>query len=133
MSEAIKVEIVSPEHLLFSQEVKSISVPGIEGYFTIMGDHAPLMSVLKPGFVSVEDEKDTASFYVGGGFADVSGGGVTILAEDAKTAKDFDAAQIETFIKQAKEQLEASETPEAKNAAQALLDGWKNLAIEANK
>ncbi len=131
MSEAIKVEIVSPEHLVFSGAVKSVSVPGVEGYFTVMGTHAPLMSILKPGFVSVEDEKETTSFYVGGGFADVSDSGVTILAEEAKSASDFDPSQIKGAIKQAEEQLAGAESPEAKNSAQALLDGWKNLALEA--
>ncbi len=130
MSEAIKVEIVSPEHLVFSGAVKSVSVPGVEGYFTVMGTHAPLMSILKPGFVSVESEKEATSFYVGGGFADVSDSGVTILAEEAKTASDFEPSQIDDAIKQAEGLLAGAETPEAKNSAQALLDGWKNLALE---
>ena len=131
MSDAIEVEIVSPEHLLFSEKVKSVSVPGAEGYFTIMGDHAPLMSILKPGFVLVETEDGTSSFYVGGGFADVLNSKVTILTEDAKTGKDFDISQIEIFIEQAEEQLAKAETADEKNSAQALLDGWKNLVPEA--
>ena len=131
MAESIKVEIVEPEHLVFSESVKSVSVPGVEGYFTVMGDHAPLMSILKPGFVSVESDKQVTSFYVGGGFADVSEAGVTILAEEAKVSADFDVSQIEASIKQAEEFLAKAETPEAKNSAQAMLDGWKNLALEA--
>ncbi len=130
IKDGVKVEIVSPENLLFSKAVKSVSVPGIEGYFTVMGDHAPLMSVLKPGFVLVEDEKDKVSYYVGGGFADISLGTVTILAEEAKTKEDFDPQQIEAAIKAASELLEKAESLEEKNIAQSLLDGWKNLALE---
>ena len=130
MAQTIKVEIVSPENLLFSETVNAVSVPGVEGYFTIMGEHAPLMSILKPGFVNIEADKDKKSFYVGGGFADISAKGVTILAEEAKSSADFDAKEIDIAIKQAEELLAKAETPEAKNAAQALVDGWKNLKLE---
>ena len=128
MSEAIKVEIVSPENLVFSEEANSVTVPGAEGYFTIMGEHAPLMSILKPGFVTVEQEKDKTSFYVGGGFADVSPNGVSILAEIAKTSADFSIEQIEQEIQTAKEQLQKAKDDEETSVAQAVLDGFSNFA-----
>ncbi|HEV2518547.1 MAG TPA: F0F1 ATP synthase subunit epsilon, partial [Devosia sp.] len=52
MAEGTKLEIVSPERLLLSETVKSVTVPGADGYFTVLGDHAPLMTTLKPGFVT---------------------------------------------------------------------------------
>jgi F-type H+-transporting ATPase subunit epsilon len=130
MSEAIKVEIVSPENLVFSQEVSSITIPGTEGYFTVMGEHAPLMSILRHGFVTVKTEKETTGFYVGGGFVDVSPDGVSILAEVAKTSEDFSATQIEQEIKNAKEKLEQAKDDEEISAAQIVLDGFKNFADE---
>ena len=133
MSDAIHVEIVSPEKLVFSAEVKSVSIPGIEGYFTIMGDHAPLMSILKPGFVNVVGDKE-GSYFVGGGFADVSNNSVTILAEKASSASEFDIAEIEQSIAEAEKLLAEAKTPLEKNEAQALIDGWRNFAtIARNK
>lgn len=132
MAAAVKIEIVSPERLVLSEEVGAVSVPGAEGYFTVMGDHAALLTTLRPGFVTVgrEGEADR-SFYVQGGFADVLPSGLTILADSARSAGDFAPAEIEAAIKLAEEAMAAAESLEAKDAAQYLLDGWKNLLLEA--
>ncbi len=131
MADAIKIEIVSPEHLVLSEEAKSVSVPGHEGYFTVMGEHAPLMSTLKPGFITVEKEGVTQTFYVQGGFADISPDGVTILAEHARAGADFDKSEVEAAITAAQAQLDAAEELADKDLAQNELDGWKNLLLEA--
>lgn len=132
MADGLNVEIVSPEHLILSEQVNAVSVPGREGYFTVMGDHAPMMTTLKPGFVTVTSTTgDARTFYVRGGFADVSAEGLTVLAEEAKTADDFDKAEIEAAIKAAQEELAAANEADAKSAAQAVLDGWMNLMMEA--
>ena len=84
MAEGTKLEIVSPERLLLSETVKSVTVPGTDGYFTVLGDHAPLMTTLKPGFVTVvRNDGISHVYYVRGGFADVNAEGMTILAEHA--------------------------------------------------
>lgn len=134
MAEALKVEIVSPENLVLSESANAVSVPGREGYFTVMGDHAPLMTTLKPGFVTVTASGGAdRTFYVRGGFADVSLEGLTILAEQAKTAGDFDKAEIEAAIKAAQEELAAAQDADAKSSAQYILDGWTNLMLEAGQ
>lgn len=70
MAEGIKIEVVSPENLVLSDDVASVTVPGTDGYFTVMGDHAAMMTTLKAGFVTVTSEGgDVRSFYVRGGFA----------------------------------------------------------------
>ena len=53
MAEGLKIEIVSPERLVLSEVVTSVTVPGTEGYFTVMDDHAPFMTTLRPGFITV--------------------------------------------------------------------------------
>ena len=131
MADGIKIEIVSPERLVLSQQASAVSVPGMEGYFTVMGDHAPLMTTLKPGFVTVTLSDGAQTYYVRGGFADVSPEGITILAEEAKTGADFDRSEIEAAITIAREELGGAETPEAKSTAQMTLDGWSNLLLEA--
>ena len=73
MADGVKLEIVSPERLVLSEMARSVTVPGAEGYFTVLGEHAPLMTTLKPGFITVTDEANVAHvFYVRGGFADVA-------------------------------------------------------------
>ena len=130
-NQEIKIEIVSPENLVFSKSASAISIPGQEGYFTVMGEHAPLMTTLKPGFISVEDDKgETRTFYVQGGFADISPDGVTILAEQAKGSADFALADVEAAIVQAQQILDKAEELADKDHAQNTLDGWKNLLLE---
>lgn len=127
----IKIEIVSPDKLVLSKSASSVSIPGQEGYFTVMGDHAPLMTTLKPGFVSVEGAGENQTYYVQGGFADISPDGITILAEKAKGSADFDVLEVENEISRAQEVLAKAEELVDKDHAQNTLDGWKNLLIEA--
>src|SRR3569833_825534 len=111
MADGVKIEIVSPERLVVSQQVASVTVPGSEGYFTVLGEHAPLMSVLKPGFITVTDLSNVAHvYYVSGGFADVAPTGLTILAEDARPVADFNRTQFEALIASGQTELEAAAT-----------------------
>jgi len=64
---AFHFELVSPEQLLFSGEVESVAIPGIEGQMTILKDHAPVMTTLKPGVVEVaESASKTSRIFVRG-------------------------------------------------------------------
>lgn len=132
MAEGVKVEIVSPEVLVLSAEARSVIVPGTEGYLTVMGNHAPLMAVLKPGFVTVTDTSGAiASYFVGGGFADISDAGVTILAEEAKPATEFGRTEIEARISAAQQALSDAGEVDDRGTAQNDLDTWKNLLLES--
>lgn len=131
MAEGVKVEIVSPEVLVLSAQARSVTVPGAEGYLTVLGDHAPLMTVLKPGFVNVVDTSGANSrYFVAGGFADISDAGVTILAEEALPAAEFGRTEIEARIADAQQALSAADSAEEKAAAQNVVDTWKNLLLE---
>jgi F-type H+-transporting ATPase subunit epsilon len=129
---ATQLDIVSPEKLVISETVASVTVPGSEGYFTVLGDHAPLITTLKPGFVTAVDNAGaTHSIYVVGGLAEVTGTGVTILADEAKDAAEFSRAEVDAHIAAAEAKLAAAETLEAKDLAQADLDQWRNLILES--
>lgn len=134
MAEGIHIEIVSPEKLILAEDARSVAVPGTEGYFTVLADHAPFMTTLKPGFITVErGDGSNRTFYVRGGFADVSPSGLTILAEQALTFADFDRAAIEKALADAQEQLARAESFEEKSFAQELVSGWMNLMMEAGQ
>jgi F-type H+-transporting ATPase subunit epsilon len=133
MAEGVKLEIVSPERLLLSETVKSVTVPGTDGYFTVLGDHAPLMTTLKPGFVTVTDNSSVAHvYYVRGGFADVSPEGLTILAEEAEDIAQFDRDRIEALIAAGLTAKEAASTADDEMRIQAEIDAWRNLLLEAS-
>ncbi len=111
-------ELVSPEKLVFSGEVEAVVVPGTEGQFTVLKDHAPVMSTLKPGVVDIEETKSKVRrFFVRGGFADVSAAGLTILAEHAIPLEEMDAAAIAADIKDAEEDVADAQNDEARRLA----------------
>ncbi|WP_292246285.1 F0F1 ATP synthase subunit epsilon, partial [Mesorhizobium sp.] len=93
MAEAFKFELVSPERLLVSEEVESVVIPGAEGEMTVMALHAPVMTTIKPGVVTVKTVGGKEERYVVfGGFADIVASGCTLLAESAVAVGDIDRA-----------------------------------------
>lgn len=127
----VKVEIVSPERLLVSETAQSVTVPGVDGYFTVLGEHAPLMTTLKPGFITANVGGAAQVFFVRGGFADVAPEGLTILAEQAMPVAEFDPASIDADIEAAEVELAAAASLEEKAAATEKVDAWRNLKAEA--
>ena len=108
MAEPMRFDLVSPERLLVSEDVESVVVPGSEGYLTVLAQHAPLMTTLRPGFVEVKGlSGETRRIFVRGGFADITPNGLTILADDATPAEDLDAAAMAEEIRLAEEGLSA--------------------------
>ena len=133
MADGVKIEIVSPERQEVSQQAQSVPEPGAEGYFTVMGEHAPLMRVLKPGFITVTDMSNVAHlFYVRGGFADVAPTGLTILAEDARPVAEFNRTEIEALIASGQTALEAATTAAEQDRLTNELNAWRNLMLEAS-
>jgi len=93
-------------------------VPGAEGAFTVLKDHAPVMSVLKAGVIEVDETQTKKQrLFVRGGFADVSAAGLTILAEQAIPMEDLDAAKLDAQITNAEEDLGDAVSDEGKRLA----------------
>lgn len=111
-------ELVSPERLLFSGEVDQVIVPGSEGEFTVLANHSPLMTTLRPGIVSVEGGGAGAQrLFVRGGFADVAPTGLTILAEMAMPVADLNGARLDAELAAARSEVEAATTEEGRRQA----------------
>lgn len=99
MMDSFQFELVSPEKLLFSGAVTSVIVPGSEGDFEVLAHHMPVMSTLRPGVLHIrEDAGSSRRIFVRGGFAEVSGQGLTILAEQILPMEDLTADQLEAEI-----------------------------------
>src|SRR3954452_17812284 len=93
------LDLVSPEKLLFSGEVDQVDIPGVEGDFGVLAEHAPFVLVLRPGILTIYQPSATQRVVVFGGFAEVSPGGLTILADQAMAVEDVDPAIIAGAIK----------------------------------
>ena len=79
----IQFDLVSPERKLASVEASEIQIPGAEGDFTAMADHAPLLTTMRPGVLTVKAGNDVTEYVVTGGFVEVSGEAASVLAEEA--------------------------------------------------
>jgi F-type H+-transporting ATPase subunit epsilon len=98
-------EFVSPERVLFSGDVDQVDLPGAEGDMGILAGHAPLVTTLRPGIVTIFRGNVREPVVVIGGFAEVSPAGVTILADQAMPRDDFDSAMLASEIKDVEEDV----------------------------
>lgn len=118
MAEKLSFALVSPERELFNGEVDHVVVPGSEGEFGVLPNHAPVMSVIKPGALRILNDGAERRIFVNGGFADVTPEGLTVLAEEAVDLADLDAVQIEQQLKDASEDLRDANSDAKRDAAQ---------------
>jgi F-type H+-transporting ATPase subunit epsilon len=102
---ALHFEFVSPETVLFSGEVDQVDLPGAEGDLGILEGHAPMVTPLRPGIVTIFRGSGREPVVVTGGFAEVGPGGLTILADRAVARADFDTATLAAEIKDAEEDV----------------------------
>ena len=92
-------DLVSPEKLAFSGEVDQVDIPGSEGDFGVLADHAPTVSALRPGIMTVYVGGNAQRMVVLGGFAEVSADGkLTVLADLADSVEDFDRGVLSERI-----------------------------------
>jgi F-type H+-transporting ATPase subunit epsilon len=113
----VEFELVSPERLLLSERVDMVVVPGEEGHFGVLPQHAPLISGVRPGVINVHDGGQvTERLFVAGGFAEVTPARCTVLAEQAMPVAEIDRAAAEQQLKDAREDL-ADAKDDAEHAA----------------
>ena len=114
MADKLNFALVSPERELFHGDVDQVVVPGSEGEFGVLPNHAPVMSVIKPGALRVIDGGSERRIFVNGGFADVTPDGLTVLAEEAIDLADIDRAEVEQQLKNAQDDLRDSLSSDSK-------------------
>jgi F-type H+-transporting ATPase subunit epsilon len=105
----IRLEIVTPERLMFSGEVDEVTVPGIKGALGILPGHAPLLSELKIGIITYKESGDATRLYCGWGFVEVLSDQVAILAEAAETPDQIDLEQAQHEKKRAEALLRSKD------------------------
>ena len=124
----ISFDLVSPENLIFNDEVGMIIVPGKDGDFGVLPGHSKVMSSLRPGRVMVygEDKNLLKAFFVSGGFAEVNPEKCIILAESVDEINTIEKTSIEKEI----EELSDQETNAAKE--QLAIAKAKIAALESS-
>tara|TARA_B100001287_G_scaffold269334_1_gene266695 strand:+ start:456 stop:854 length:399 start_codon:yes stop_codon:yes gene_type:complete len=127
----ISFDLVSPENLIFNDEVGMIIVPGKDGDFGVLPGHSKVMSSLRPGRVMVygEDKNLLKSFFVSGGFAEVNPEKCIVLAESVDEVNTLEKASIEKEV----QELEAQESDVVKerlNVAKAKIDALSSSFYE---
>jgi F-type H+-transporting ATPase subunit epsilon len=102
---ALHFEFVSPERVLFSGDVDQVDLPGAEGDMGILPLHAPMVTALRPGVVTIFNQGRREEVVVVGGFAEMSPAGLTILADRAVAREDFDTTVLASEIKDTEEDV----------------------------
>ena len=101
-----KVEIVTPEGVVLSQDAVSVAVPAVEGLLGVLADHAPLMAELTVGEIWIRDaDGEVTRLAASGGFMEVRENTVRILADTAERAEEIDIARAEEARRRAEERL----------------------------
>jgi F-type H+-transporting ATPase subunit epsilon len=117
MADKLNFALVSPERELFHGEVDQVVVPGSEGQFGVLPNHAPFMSVINPGAIRVIDGGAERRIFVNGGFADVTPEGLTVLAEEAIDVADLDAVKLEAEARDLAEDVRTAGDEHKRDAA----------------
>ena len=103
---AFKLEIVTPEKIVYSGEISHVQAPGSEGSFGVLASHVPFLTSLKVGALVFDDEGGQKhQMAVIGGFAQVAGNGVTVLAETAESADEIDIERARAARERAQERI----------------------------
>jgi F-type H+-transporting ATPase subunit epsilon len=120
MADTMQFDLVSPERLLASLQVTSVQIPGADGDMTAMADHAPVITTLRPGILSVSGPSGTSDYAVTGGFAEISAAGTSVLAEKAMPVSEVKASDVDALVAEATEAANGL-TGAAKDASDKLL------------
>jgi F-type H+-transporting ATPase subunit epsilon len=105
MASTIKLEIVTPDRLVLSEDVEYIGAPGVQGEFGVLPNHIPFLSALGTGSLYYKQDGKRFYVFVAGGFAEVSPNKVTILAEISERAEEIDIERAKRARERAEERL----------------------------
>lgn len=128
MADTFKFELVSPERVLLSEDAEQVVLPGLQGDFAVLANHAPMLSMLRPGVLDIQLPGRTRRVFVKGGFAEVEPDRLTVLAQtafdaDASSATESIAAELAT----AQSELDAANDDDARFMAQEAVDRLRAL------
>jgi len=105
---AFDLQIITPAKVVISEEATSLSVPGVQGGFQVLHNHAPLMAAIGIGQIKVKDREGKDSRYAtSGGFVEVNRNNVVVLVESAERADEIDVGRARAAKERATERLQS--------------------------
>lgn len=107
MASTIKLEIVTPDRVVVSEEVDYVGVPGVMGQFGVLKNHIPYLAALSIGTLYYKKGSEIKYVFISGGFAEVDGDSITILAESAERAEEIDVERARKAKERAEKRLQA--------------------------
>tara|TARA_B100000925_G_scaffold256550_1_gene210455 strand:- start:1569 stop:1967 length:399 start_codon:yes stop_codon:yes gene_type:complete len=129
----LKLDFVTPERLLYSNDVEQVIVPGSEGEFTILSDHSPIISSLKPGYIKIYEDlsNEPTIYFVTDGFVDMASNQLTILAQSAIEKSQLTTKNLEDIVNSYQGEADNTENEAKKNKLNLKIDAVKALQAEA--
>jgi F-type H+-transporting ATPase subunit epsilon len=128
MAEAFHFELISPERELVSADIAEAVIPGQEGDFAALPNHAPLISQLRPGVLSTRTVNgDRKEYFLRGGYADVGPAETVVLAEFAVPLEEFTAEMLADEIAQAQQAFDEAHDDDARFTTQDRLERLQSL------
>ena len=106
MAETLKLEIVTPESKIYSEDVEMVTLPGSEGEAGIYPNHVPVMTKVQAGEIVVSRNGNEEILAIGEGFAEITGEHVAILTDNAANSGDIDEAAAEQAKAKAEQRLQ---------------------------
>ena len=101
MTPTIHLHIATPEKEVLAEDVTGVSMPTWDGQITILGNHLPIVTALKPGELIIHHGEKSRLFAIGGGFMEMDGSKMTILADTAEREEDIDEQRVQEAIARA--------------------------------
>jgi F-type H+-transporting ATPase subunit epsilon len=120
-------KIATPERVVFKDDVDSVTLPTRDGEITVLANHTPLISVLKPGEIRIKNDDQESILAVSGGFIEVLSTKVVVLADTAERSEEIDVARAEAAIRRA-EALRAERAADSREFAALTAQIEKELA-----
>ena len=124
-----KLEFVTPEKSLLSSEVEQVIIPGSEGEFTILADHSPMISSLKPGLIRIyEDSSSEAiTYFVTDAFIDMASNNLTILAQSVIEKSEITSEKLNEIIESFQKEVDSTENLDRKNRYNLKIDNVRSV------
>jgi len=136
MADTLKLEIVTPETTIYSEDVEMVTLPGSEGEAGIYPNHVPLMTRVQAGEIIVNRSGTEEVVAIGEGFAEITGDHIAILTDNAANSADIDEAAAEEAKAKAEQRLEEGgdiSEEEAKALTQATLYSQAQIKAKRRK
>jgi F-type H+-transporting ATPase subunit epsilon len=127
---SFQFDLVAPDKLLFSGEVDQVDLPGAEGDFGVLADHAPMVVLLRPGVISVIVGGQAERIVIFGGFAEISPQGLTVLADNASAIQDLDPTVLAQRIAETEDKIKKLEPGSAHDRQLERLDHLKTIGTQ---